>query len=1340
MSTIGDQAPSSNLYVVRFNDIPSAVDTISQFFTQSSSLLGGAPRSHVALLRWAAQNCVGSTVRGESSPRFGRDGGMTLKAGFGGVAVVQPLDVQNEGKDANSSMEQEKNDQDKMITTTIAGREGLHRLLACVLFHYDGAANIATVYEICTCYSFSERKSRSLGIRALKLALENMSSQLDKEAVLNGQLAGCNAILVVSRTADDPHRVLHALQIHLLDFPLERLFEESGSFSIGVVVSTQVQIVPLVGGSRYFVPAIVLERFLRLQTQLAELMGLYLKEHLQTQLAKLAVRSKIPTMPWSKGLSWMVISLRDDYDASLLRSYKKTADEVSDNVPSFDVLEKWLQEEENEKRVVDVVVVLSWVANRSEFDLVGGIFMSYFVHSNTAIIHSWFLARPGKSHNRRHEAKRVLDALSLTLKHQAISNGHIAGLDGIFVEASLTESKSVLNMCSDHMLLQKLGFRKLQIDYLFPDGENVVGAVLVVLVDETTPRSEFDPRVVFLPQTLVMDVVCDRWGESEPPEILVRQVRLQEEHGIPLLELPWSGVTGGVLVDLFDDFDNNLAMALHKMLPPDSVEPFHVWRSLLADDDSSPLTARSMAANRSWTLREKSNVFELHALVPLECKGKEVQNTGGLLIHYYPSSNSAVVSHIIAPSDRPLEPLLAKAREIVDRAARERGFLSGCNALFVEIAAEHLSTRFSREEFHQTLRDAGFRMVGLRQYEAPIRTLGPWSRHQETLTVPLAPHTLKGSILLAFLGEFVPVDAVIGDFLPANVIRGFVSDRWKGAFESGLVQETPESNPAFVQMQQSLSAMTKVPLQDLPWSQQSSEQWIFVNLGRHYDEELLTAWYNTVFKPNFPLEDEVESLDSFMKGLLAEPNDDDAMLLEIILAVRWEGKTTIIGGGVVYEYYYDSNCGLISFLVVSRAARGQGLSRVLVEKAAAELDVLSVEDGGALAGCNAIFLETNSAQAITMEQDVMDPRLRHLIYHNMGFKLVDFQYVMPPLGAGMPKVYYLLLLVYTTPKIPSEPIPGSEDSQRYIPGILLQRFFHDQWKHALQYGRLLCQPEQDPDYSLIMSSLQLTDKIYLREYPWVKFKEWTLINMREYPDEDLLKEVLAALYEVYPVAKKELPEKKLRESLEKELEPGESCYHIVVALEPPAMDAGSMAKAIEADTLSLSLSAVLVLYYSPRGNFGRIVFDFCCLKHGFRLHEQGSEVLTDLVSRGVEILQKTAVINGHMAGCSAVLVNVDLGEERFVGDASGMVPILTRATSSKLGFLECRDLHMSPNGTDTLLVLDTDDIPKDELGNKVLPSRLLADYVMEIAPRTSKVRDHILSRKLWQVRAVKLDD
>jgi hypothetical protein len=222
-------------------------------------------------------------------------------------------------------------------------------------------------------------------------------------------------------------------------------------------------------------------------------------------------------------------------------------------------------------------------------------------------------------------------------------------------------------------------------------------------------------------------------------------------------------------------------------------------------------------------------------------------------------------------------------------------------------------------------------------------------------------------MLLAHLGEFIPVDPVLGDFLPSNVLISMITARWRCALQFGMIAAL-ESNPAFAQMIQSLLAVTKVPLSDLPWTRIKSDEWVYINLGRNYDEELLTQWYNTVFKPNFPIEDEVESLEALQKGLLDEPKDDDAMLLEVILVLKWEGPKAIIGGGVVYEYYFDSNCGLISFLVVSKNARGQRLSSELVERAAAELNVLSINDGGALAGCNAIFLETNAAQSVTMEQ------------------------------------------------------------------------------------------------------------------------------------------------------------------------------------------------------------------------------------------------------------------------------------------------------------------------------------------------------------------------------------
>lgn len=40
---------------------------------------------------------------------------------------------------------------------------------------------------------------------------------------------------------------------------------------------------------------------------------------------------------------------------------------------------------------------------------------------------------------------------------------------------------------------------------------------------------------------------------------------------------------------------------------------------------------------------------------------------------------------------------------------------------------------------------------------------------------------------------------------------------------------------------------------------------------------------------------------------------------------------------------------------------------------------------GHLAGCNAIFLETNSAEKVLPQQDVMDPSVRHRVFHRSFF-------------------------------------------------------------------------------------------------------------------------------------------------------------------------------------------------------------------------------------------------------------------------------------------------------------------------------------------------------------------
>jgi GNAT superfamily N-acetyltransferase len=142
--------------------------------------------------------------------------------------------------------------------------------------------------------------------------------------------------------------------------------------------------------------------------------------------------------------------------------------------------------------------------------------------------------------------------------------------------------------------------------------------------------------------------------------------------------------------------------------------------------------------------------------------------------------------------------------------------------------------------------------------------------------------------------------------------------------------------------------------------------------------------------------------------------DDDVELAEDI---QERNSRATIAGAVVVEYYEQVNCGLLTYILVNSKYRGKGLGRILAEKAC-----FTVEDNargkGHLAGCNAIFLETNSAEKVDPTEDVMPPAQRHEILNKIGLRLLNFDYVQVALDASKNKVNYLLLTVFISPKIP----------------------------------------------------------------------------------------------------------------------------------------------------------------------------------------------------------------------------------------------------------------------------------------------------------------------------------
>lgn len=238
---------------------------------------------------------------------------------------------------------------------------------------------------------------------------------------------------------------------------------------------------------------------------------------------------------------------------------------------------------------------------------------------------------------------------------------------------------------------------------------------------------------------------------------------------------------------------------------------------------------------------------------------------------------------------------------------------------------------------------------------------------------------------------------------------------------------------------------------------------------------------------------------------------DNVPELHVLLAMKWlDDGTAVIGGGGAAEYYRSNNCGLITYLVVHKSGRGTGLARIMVEHCVEILDT-NARSRGMLAGCNSVFLETNAAEKVTMQQDVMDPRMRHVIYHKIGFRMLDFAYVMPPLGQGQSKMDILLLTVYITSHIPK----NEYDDRYYLPAVLLQRFIKGQWAGARAKKYIGPESLEDLDYLRMIQQTDVREKVPLFDLPWGSGKPWIVVDLWEDLDEDLME----TFYEDYLSAK-----------------------------------------------------------------------------------------------------------------------------------------------------------------------------------------------------------------------------
>ena len=150
------------------------------------------------------------------------------------------------------------------------------------------------------------------------------------------------------------------------------------------------------------------------------------------------------------------------------------------------------------------------------------------------------------------------------------------------------------------------------------------------------------------------------------------------------------------------------------------------------------------------------------------------------------------------------------------------------------------------------------------------------------------------------------------------------------------------------------------------------------------DEELLERFYRELYLPEFAAQREpLEAWQSALAG------DQPYRMFVRVVVERGE-----ILGGISYELYPQSGCGLVTYMVIAPAARRSGWGKRLLFEATKELIAR---------GALAVLGEVNDPRG-TGEWDRLER------FQRWGCRVLDARYVQPALGPGLVRDRNLVLI------------------------------------------------------------------------------------------------------------------------------------------------------------------------------------------------------------------------------------------------------------------------------------------------------------------------------------------
>jgi len=183
------------------------------------------------------------------------------------------------------------------------------------------------------------------------------------------------------------------------------------------------------------------------------------------------------------------------------------------------------------------------------------------------------------------------------------------------------------------------------------------------------------------------------------------------------------------------------------------------------------------------------------------------------------------------------------------------------------------------------------------------------------------------------------------------------------------------------------------------------------------DDELLARYYRGIYWDDFAAQH--EPLEAWQDALAGRTN----YALTIRLAVEDEE----ILGGISFERYPISGCGLITYMVVAEAARRRGIGKRLQADAIATMFA---------AGAPAVFGEVNDPRLAgggLLDEPIEETWQRLVRNENWGARVVDCRYIQPALGLGLERDRGLCLIAHAG----YEPLPD------VMPGNIVRAFVRE---------------------------------------------------------------------------------------------------------------------------------------------------------------------------------------------------------------------------------------------------------------------------------------------------------